>query len=106
MNDRFHMRITDLFRLQDGRTVLAGHVGDRATFGQKTGPCDVLVDGRKIATVKIHPELPLRTLAVRDPNELEAVGTYDETGLTSEIVGASECCLEEAVQLAELPSSV
>src|SRR4051812_306333 len=85
--DQFlRMFVQDVFFLQDGRAVLTGSVegGERVII--KPGPCDVFVDGRRISTVRIEPEMiPARA----DPLErhcTRAVSTFDPTGLSKELV--------------------
>jgi hypothetical protein len=92
----FRLQIRDLFSLQDGRTVLAGvdEGGGAKTF-PAGGPVDVWVDGRKIATVRVFPDMLLRPLTT-DPERLIAVSTWEPTGLTRELAQAGKCWLQAA----------
>src|SRR5438045_2161995 len=92
----FRLQIRDLFSLQDGRTVLAGvdEGGGAKTF-PAGGPVDVWVDDRKVATVHVFPEIPLRPITT-DPERLIAVSTREPTGLTRELAQTGRCRLQAA----------
>jgi hypothetical protein len=92
----FRLQIQELFSMQDGRTVLAGvdEGGGAKTF-PAGGPVDVWVDDRKVATVHVHPEIPLRPIST-DPERLIAVSTREPTGLTRELVLTGRCRLQAA----------
>jgi hypothetical protein len=94
MNNRFSMKITDFFKFQDGRTVLTGPIDDGREVLLQPGPCEILVDGHLVATVEIHPELPLSRMSVPERSAERAVGTRDDTKLTRELVLSQDCRLE------------
>lgn len=88
------MRVRDLFRFDDGRTVLCGEVEDGGVVLIRPGPCDVLVDGERVATVAIHPEMILCRPTIPERDGLRSIATRDETSLSREIVRDRTCHVE------------
>lgn len=98
MSDRFHMRITDLFRFQDGRTVLTGFIEEGSEAVLMPGSCDIVVDGDRVATVSIQPEIPVSRSSPHESEE-RSVATRDDTTLSLDIIAKHDCRLEGAMRL-------
>jgi hypothetical protein len=98
MSDRFHMKVSDLFRLQDGRTVLTGQVEEGIDALLQPGPCDVLVDGSRVTTIEIHPEMVHSHATIPEGVADRAISTRDDTRLTQELVRTKDCRLEGMVR--------
>lgn len=99
MAEKFHMRIEDVFSLRDGRTVLAGTIEEGEHAILIPGASDLLVDGRKLATVHIEPEMiASRPLSLKRL-ETRSVSTRDSISLTREQVANQVCTLEGAMRV-------
>src|SRR5207247_552561 len=94
MEKRGSMQIREIFRFRDGRTVFVGSLegGEHAMI--RPGQCDLYVGDKKVATIRIEPEMiPQRVDPLERHNE-RAVSTTDDPGLTKEAVAAGICRLE------------
>jgi hypothetical protein len=94
MSLTFQLLIKDIFYFRDGRTVLAGPIEGGENTIIKPGPGVILVNGEKLATVLIEPEMIASRALPLERLEVRAVSTRDPTGLTKEIITSKECKLE------------
>ena len=88
----FEMRIVDMFRFADGRTVFVGSVTDGPPFIRPCR-CSLVVDGTQRAVIGLEGEMvPDR----RHPEGYRSVSTRDETNLSEAEVKAGNCRLRQA----------
>ena len=67
MHETFHMSIEDVFLLREGHTVFAGPIEEGEMAIIEPGPATILVNGQKLATVRIDREaIPLRALPCKE----------------------------------------
>jgi hypothetical protein len=85
----FEMKVVDVFRFADGRTVFFGHIKTTANF---IGPCacELLVDGNREATLRLEGEIV--------PDPLPADGsrvlcTRDQIGIVQKDAQVHDCRL-------------
>ena len=88
----FEMKITDLFRFADGRTVFVGPIEGDVKFVPPCR-CELLVDGVPTCAIQIEGEMiPNRT----SPEGYRSISTRDAVCLERQLLSTSECHLRSA----------
>jgi hypothetical protein len=94
MEDRFRMRIKDMFSFSDGRTVLIGSLEGGENVIIRPGPCDVYLGDRKVQTIQIEPEMIPQRSNPLEFHSMRAVSTLDKISITKDLVASKICRLE------------
>ena len=91
---KFLMRVQESFQLGDGRSVLAGDVEGGEQVLILPGQCDVLVDGRKRASITIEPEMLFTPGDVWTRPDCRAVATRDRISIDKVEIQSGRVTLE------------
>ncbi len=85
----FEMRIADIFRFADGRTVFIGPIDSESKF---VGPClcELVVDGVHRSTIRLEGEM---VPSGQHPEGFRSVCTQQPVVLNRETVLSSACSL-------------
>jgi hypothetical protein len=89
----FEMRIVDLFKFSDGRTVFVGPITGSINFVRSCN-CQLIVDGTAQGTIQIESEM---IPDGQHPEGHRSLSTREPVPLVRETVLASECLLRSAV---------
>jgi hypothetical protein len=84
---RFEMRVEEIFKLSDGRTVFTGAVPAGEDAILLPGACELLRDGKLVAVINAAPEL-FGEGAARGTSPLRALGTSDPVNISGDEVAA------------------
>ena len=91
---KFLMRVQESFQLGDGRRVLAGEVEGGEQVLILPGQCDVLINGRKKATITIEPEMLFTPGDVWTRRDFRAVATRDKIDIEDSEIKSGLVTLE------------
>lgn len=104
MNERreltFSMQVKDIFKLTDGRTVLAGTLENGHEAILLPGRGQLFRDGHKVAEIQIEQEL-FHPGGIRDAQALYAVGTSDPINISSDDMASGEYLLTGNMRMRE-----
>src|SRR5207302_764843 len=87
----FEMKIIELFRFADGRTVFVGPIQGNVQFIRPCR-CELLVDGVPRSVIQIEGEM----IPNRTPEGYRSVSTRDTVCLERQLLSTSECHLRSA----------
>ncbi|HZD69321.1 MAG TPA: hypothetical protein VFA45_10535 [Actinomycetes bacterium] len=83
------MKIVEMFRFEDGRTVIVGHVRGGPPFIRQR-PCELVIDGRVVQRLTLEGEmLPEKRIS----DDRRSVATFDDVQLTGEDLRSHDCSL-------------
>lgn len=94
MNNGFEMRIADVFKFGDGRTVFVGPITGSTNFVHAC-TCELTVDGAKRGIVQIEGEM---ITDGRHPDGHRSLSTKEPESLERNTVLSSECWLRPVSQ--------
>ena len=96
---KFLMRVQESFQLGDGRRVLAGQVEGGELVLILSGQCDVLIYGRKKATITIEPEMLFTPGDVWTRRDFRAVATRDKIDVEDAEIKSGLVTLEGSMSI-------
>ena len=85
----YKMNLKEIFKLTDGRTVLAGTVEDGQEAILLPGSCSLFKGGERIAEIDVESEL-FTARKGRDGQSLQAVGTLNRLEITTDDIATGE----------------
>lgn len=78
----FNLKITDIYKLSDGRTILAGVLTGTCPFSP-TISCDLIVDGKFLQRVRLDGERLIPSQRLKGSPDMRHFETMDDLSLSS-----------------------